>query len=52
MSERLFFTHRIDESFQPMPEASSSDWLSAHPEPGQTFEVFHEKTTKAKPDQM
>ena len=42
-------THRLDESFQPVPEPSSSDWLACHKENGQTMKSFERETYKAVP---
>ncbi len=35
------------EAFEPMPAPGPSDWLAAHPEPGQSFEQF----VRSKPNQ-
>jgi archaemetzincin len=40
-----------DDSFQPVPVPGPSDWLAAHPEPGQTFEQF-QRSHPNRPDKQ
>lgn len=42
-------THRLDESFRPVPQPSGGDWLGCHDEKGQTVKSFEKNTFKAVP---
>lgn len=46
---RKALTHRVDESFQPMPKPGQNDWLKSHDEKGQTMKSFERKVYKAVP---
>ena len=42
-------THRLNESFQPVPQPTANDWLGNHAERGQTMKSFERKAYKAIP---
>lgn len=47
---QIALTGNLDESFQPVPIPDGYDWLSAHPEPGQSLKSFEQKAHKAVPN--
>lgn len=46
---QLAVTHKLDESFQPVPIPNPGDWLDIYNEKGQTMKAFKKDKDKAVP---